>query len=162
MSHQIFLLLEKDPLAMSVFSIQHCCKDHFDTRLKGWWPIWHSWKIRDQLDIKAKSWEPKQYLNQKSIHTSIKSNLEPLAPLGHKCYLYPSICKYFMTMALPLLTIDDRCIKVLSNNIHRCYRKYINWILKVVAQVKQQYRLNSTIKAKSITSKVPMTNIKSK
>ena len=70
--------------------------------------------------------------------------------------------KKIMTMVLPLLTIVDRCIKVLSNNIHRCYRKYINWILQVVAQIKQQYRLNSTIKAKSITSKVPMTNIKSK
>ena len=96
-----------------------------------------------------------------NIHASIKSNLEPLAPLGHKCYLYSSICKYFMTMAILLLTIDDRCIKVLSNNIHQFSRKYINWTVQVVAQIKQQYRLNSTIKTKSITSKVPMKSIKS-
>ena len=61
-----------------------------------------------------------------SIHTSIKSNLEPLASLGHKCYLYSIICKYFMTMVVPLLTIDDRYIKVLSSNIHLYCRKYIS------------------------------------
>jgi hypothetical protein len=114
------------------------------------------------LDQIAKDKINKETAMYASIHTSIKSNLRQLAPLGHKCYLYPSICKYFMTMTVPLLTIDDRCIKVLSNNIHQCYRKYINWILQVVAQIKKQYRLYSTIKEKSITSKVPMTNIKCK
>ena len=64
-----------------------------------------------------------------SIYTFIKSNLEPLALLGDKCCLYSSICKYFMILMVPLLTIDDRCIKVLSNNIHLYYRKYINRIL---------------------------------
>ena len=99
---------------------------------------------------------------KKSIHKSIISNLEPMAPLGQKCYLYSRICKYFMTMVVSLLTIDDRCIKVLSGNIHLCCRIYINWILQVVAQIKQQYQSTSTIKAKSTTSKVSMTNIKSK
>ena len=69
----------------------------------------------------------KKRKKKKSIHTSLKSNLEQLmTPMDHKCYLYSSICKYFMTVVVPLLTIDDKYIKIFSNNIHLCYRKYIN------------------------------------
>ena len=28
--------------------------DHFDTKLKSWGQIWHSWKVRDQFDTKAR------------------------------------------------------------------------------------------------------------
>ena len=35
--------------------------------MKGWGPIWHNWKVRDQFNTKTKSWGPKQYLNLKFI-----------------------------------------------------------------------------------------------
>ena len=48
---------------INIFHPTFNSKDHFDTRLKGWGPIWHSWKVRDQFDTKSKGWGPKWYLN---------------------------------------------------------------------------------------------------
>ena len=39
----------------------------FDTKVKGWGPIWHSRKVMDQFDTKVKGWRPKQYLNLQKI-----------------------------------------------------------------------------------------------
>ena len=52
-------ILIKSVSHVSIFhpSLNH--NDHFDTMLKGWGPIWHSWKVRDQFNTSAIGWGPK-------------------------------------------------------------------------------------------------------
>ena len=58
-----FLYWKKTVNHVIIFHLTLNGKDYFDTRLKGWGPIWHNWKVRDQFDTKAKGWGPKRYLN---------------------------------------------------------------------------------------------------
>ena len=58
-----FLYWKKTVNHVIIFHLTLNGKDYFDTRLKGWGPIWHNWKIRDQFNTKAKCWRPKRYLN---------------------------------------------------------------------------------------------------
>ena len=59
-----FLILKKWTVShVSIFHPSLHGKEYFDTRLKGWGPIWHSWKVMDQFDTKAKGWGLKRYLN---------------------------------------------------------------------------------------------------
>ena len=64
---QTFLILKKIINHVSIFHPTLNGKYHFDTRLKGWGLIRHSWKIRDQFDTKAKGWGLKRYLNLNKI-----------------------------------------------------------------------------------------------
>jgi hypothetical protein len=49
MSRQTFLILKKTVSHISNFHPTLNDNDHFDTSLKGWRPIWHSWKVRTNL-----------------------------------------------------------------------------------------------------------------
>ena len=87
----IYLLLLKFELLLKKKKISHVSifhptlngNDHFDTRLKGWGLIWHSWKVMDQFDTKAKGWGQKWYLN-------LIWSYMVLEPLNWPSSLFPS------------------------------------------------------------------------
>ena len=61
MSLRNFLILKKKKKDVRYISLFHPTlydKNYFDTKLKGWELIWHSWKVRDQFDTRAKGWRP--------------------------------------------------------------------------------------------------------
>ena len=64
---KLFLILKKKKKkTVSHVSIFHPTlndNDHFDTRLKGWGPIWYNWKIKDQFYTNAKLCLNKQIMS---------------------------------------------------------------------------------------------------